>query len=110
MIKAWAFYRRSTDKQELSIEDQSAACKEYALANGWVIVQEFKPLKGHGSGLTIDRDPEFLRMISVGRARTHGAKFLVVYDVSRFGRLLPKDKFYFEQVLARECGLQVRYA
>ena len=54
MSHVWAFYRRSTDKQELSISDQRRECQAFAAAHGWEIVREFIPSKGYASGLTID--------------------------------------------------------
>jgi len=109
MEKAWAFYRRSTDKQELSVEDQRRDCKAFADRMGWSIVREFAPAKGWGSGLTIDQDPVFLEMIRLSEARKHDVHFLVVYDVSRFGRLQPEDKIYWERRLKKQGGIQIVY-
>ena len=109
METAWAFYRRSTDKQELSIEDQRKEVHAYARAQGWRIVREFEPYLGYGSGLTIDRDPAFLEMIRVAEQEPHGIRHLVVYDVSRFGRLQPEDKIYWERRLKKQGGIQIVY-
>ncbi|MEI7482827.1 MAG: recombinase family protein [Elusimicrobiota bacterium] len=109
MIKTWAFYRRSTDLQEFSIEDQRKACQQFAAEKGWAIVKEFTPQKGFASGLTIDRDPQFLEMIHAAEGTNHGASYLVVYDVSRFGRLNPEEKIYWEQRFKKEGKLQVIY-
>lgn len=46
MIQVWAFYRRSTSKQEVSIEDQRRACQELCAQRGMEIVREFFPAKG----------------------------------------------------------------
>src|SRR5438105_4034609 len=96
MEKAWAFYRRSTDKQELSIEDQRRECQAFAARMSWQIVREFEPAKGWGSGLTIDQDPSFQEMVRLAEQDGHGVSHLLVYDVSRFGRLQPEDKIYWE--------------
>src|SRR5579862_1333877 len=109
MENAWAFYRRSTDRQELSIEDQRKEVAAYACQRGWQIVREFEPRLGYGSGLTIDRDPAFLEMARVAEHETHGAKYLIVYDVSRFGRLQPEDKIYWERRFKKQGGLQIVY-
>jgi len=109
MEKAWAFYRRSTDKQELSIPDQRRDCQEFAARQGWQIVREFEPVKGWGSGLTIDQDPSFKEMVRLAEAADHGIRYLVVYDVSRFGRLQPEDKIYWERRLKKQGGIQVVY-
>jgi len=109
MEKAWAFYRRSTDKQELSIEDQRRAAHAYVQERGWHIVREFEPHLGYGSGLTIDRDPAFLEMVRVAEHEAHGVTYLIVYDVSRFGRLQPEDKIYWERRFKKQGGIQIVY-
>ena len=109
MEKAWAFYRRSTDKQELSIDDQRKEVRAYAQRRDWQVVREFEPELGYGSGLTIDRDPAFLEMVRVAEHELHGAAYLVVYDVSRFGRLQPEDKIYWERRLKKQGGIQIVY-
>lgn len=108
MERAWTFYRRSTDKQELSIEDQRRECRAFAAAQGWTIVREFQPPKGFASGQTIDRDPVFKEMLTLADRPGHGIRRLVVYDVSRFGRLPPKRKIYYQEHLAMR-GIQVVY-
>src|SRR5579872_4355179 len=97
MLRAWAFYRRSTDKQELSISDQKRECHAFAKTQGWQIVREFEPREGYASGLTIDRDAVFMEMTHLAEREDHGVHYLVVYDVSRFGRLAPESKIYWEQ-------------
>ncbi len=107
-MKAWAFYRRSTDRQELSIADQRRECREFAASRGWEIVREFEPIKGWGSGLTIDHDPSFKEMVRLAENGAHGISYLVVYDVSRFGRLDPQMKLYWETHFRRQ-GINVIY-
>jgi DNA invertase Pin-like site-specific DNA recombinase len=109
MDKCWAFYRRSTDKQELSISDQRRECQALAKRMGLEIVREFEPVKGWGSGLTIDKDPSFLEMVRLSEKRGHSVRYLLVYDVSRFGRMAPEKKIYWEQHFLRQ-GITVRYA
>lgn len=108
-MKAWAFYRRSTDKQELSIDDQRRECHAFAITRGWQIVREFEPAKGFGSGLTIDRDSTFLEMVRLAEAGGHGVQYLIVYDVSRFGRLVTEEKIYWEQRLKKQGKVQIIY-
>lgn len=109
MEKAWAFYRRSTDKQELSIEDQRRECRAFAASRGWQIIREFEPAKGYGSGLTIDRDPAFQEMVRLAECGNHGVQHLVVYDVSRFGRLQQEDKIYWERRIKKQGGIDIVY-
>jgi len=109
MEKAWAFYRRSTDRQELSIEDQRRECHALAQTRGWEIVREFVPAKGYASGLTIERDSTFQEMVRLAEAGGHGVQYLMVYDVSRFGRLITDEKIYWEQRFKKHGGIQIFY-
>jgi len=110
MDKCWAFYRRSTDRQELSIPDQRRECQALAKKMDLQIIREFEPLKGWGSGLTIDQDPSFQEMVRLAELGGHGVRYLLVYDVSRFGRLQPEDKIYWERRLKKQGGIQIVYA
>jgi len=108
MDNAWAFYRRSTNLQELSIDDQRRECEQFAADRGWKIVREFVPARGYASGMTIDRDPTFLSMIAAAEQPNHGARYLLVYDVSRFGRLPAMTKVYWAEHFRRH-GIRVVY-
>jgi DNA invertase Pin-like site-specific DNA recombinase len=108
-MKAWTFYRRSTNLQELSILDQRKACRDFAERQGWQIAREFEPLKGYASGLTIDQDPTFQEMVRAAEIGGHGVSKLIVYDVSRFGRLAPESKIYWEQRFKRHAGMEIHY-
>jgi DNA invertase Pin-like site-specific DNA recombinase len=107
-VNAWAFYRRSTNLQELSIDDQRREVEAFAQARGWKVMKEFVPAKGYASGMTIDRDPTFIEMIRMAERGGQGVRFLLVYDVSRFGRLPAKLKIYYEQHFQR-YGIRVVY-
>lgn len=49
-----------------------------------------------------------MRMVNEAEQSGHDAKFLLVYDTNRFGRLKPEQKIYWEEHLRRN-GLQVVY-
>src|SRR5260370_25286429 len=101
MDEAWACYRRSTNLKELYIEDQRHECETFASARGWKIVREFVPARGYASGMSIDRDATFFEMIAFAEQGRHNNRYLLVYDVSRFGRLPAKLKIYYEQHFLR---------
>ena len=109
METAWAFYRRSTDKQELSIEDQRRECRAFATSRGWQISREFTPTNGYASGLSIERDGSFQEMVRLAETGAHGVRYLVIYDVSRFGRLASDEKIYWEQRFKKHGGIQIVY-
>ena len=109
MKQVWTFYRRSTDRQEVSIEDQRAACRAKAADMGCVIAREFVPAKGYASGLTIEQDATFQEMVRVAEAGGHGISALIIYSVSRFGRVSPELKIYWEQRFKKQGGIQIVY-
>lgn len=81
-IKAVAYYRRSTKKQEASIDDQRTAVEAYAKENGYVICLEY--VDDGISGDLTEKRTEFLRM----RDHASSGDFDVVlcWDQDRFGR------------------------
>lgn len=108
MEPAWAFYRRSKDDQELSIPDQRKKCEEKAAEKGCVISLEFQSDVGFSSGLSIEHDREFLRMVRVAEGRKHGVRYLFIHDVSRFGRIRAPSKIFWEERL-RRAGIRIIY-
>ncbi|WP_286764253.1 MULTISPECIES: recombinase family protein [Rhodopirellula] len=81
-IAAVAYYRRSTKKQEASIEDQRTAVEAYAKQNGYKI--SFEYVDDGISGDATEKRVEFLRM----RDHASSGNFDVVlcWDQDRFGR------------------------
>ena len=41
--------------------------------------------------------------------KCNGVRHLIVYDVSRFGRLQPEDKIYWERRFKKQGGIQIVY-
>ncbi|UPT75613.1 MAG: recombinase family protein [Elusimicrobiota bacterium] len=105
-IRAWAFYRRSTDKQEASFEVQKTACWERAEQMRVEIVREFTPAKGFASGRTLDRDSVFMEMVRLAEQGRHGVRYLFVYSVSRIGRQGSEEKIYWEYRF-KKAGIQI---
>ena len=48
-------------------------------------------------------------MLRLAEAGGHGASCLIIYSVSRFGRLDPEAKIYWEQRFKKQGGLQIIY-
>ncbi len=103
-IKIAVYYRRSTDKQETSIEQQRRAVEAYAKNNSYEIVCEYIDT---GSGKTAERK-DFLRMIADGTSRSRDFETILTYDISRFGRMDTDEVgFYRHQLKAN--GVSIIY-
>ncbi len=82
----------STEHQQYSLDNQSAAIHKYAELNGFQIVRTYSD--GARSGLVLEgkgRDSNNFCMMSLRGPRAHRA--ILVYDVSRYwGRFQDTDE------------------
>ncbi len=86
LMKAAAYCRVSTRRQaknELSLAEQESAIAEYAVKNGYEIVQTY--VESGVSGTT-DRRPELQRLIRDTNAKPSPFSIVLVYNTSRFFR------------------------
>jgi len=100
------YLRRSTDRQEQSIDDQRAFLMRYAGANGFEVVGEY--LDDGISGTSADGRADFQRMIAEAQAKPK-FRFVMCYSVSRFSRGDVDEAGYYRHVL-RQQGIEVVYA
>ena len=106
MTAAFALYRRSGAAQDLSIEEQRAAVRPWASANGYEIIREFAD---DVSGLDTDRRRGFLGLLQLcAQADRRAADVVLCYDISRFSRLEP-DEAAFHEISLRHAGVRVIY-
>jgi len=106
MIPAVGYLRRSTTKQEMSLDGQREAVAVYAARDGYMIVRWY--IDDGISGSTGQERPEFLRMI--GDAQALGDfKAVIAYDMSRFGRMDGDETGYFRHLL-KQAGVRVRFS
>lgn len=106
-IACVGYVRRSTDMQDQSLDDQRAAIEQYAAEHGLDILKWY--IDDAISGTTArDRDA-FLAMVD--DAQNGGQPFsrVLVYDVTRFGRMDSDETGYYRHLL-RRCGVEVEYA
>jgi site-specific DNA recombinase len=82
---AVGYVRRSTDKQEQSIPDQKKAIESYAAENGLKISKFY--LDDAISGTSTVKRKAFLKMLKDAESNLCEFKYIIVYDVKRFGRL-----------------------
>lgn len=105
--RAVAYYRHSAqDRQENSVEIQQDQVRQFARENDIKIVREF--IDRGKSGLSTDGRDAFNEMIS---DYVEGGKedfdFILVLDVSRWGRYQDTDQFAYYSSLCAMYGKQV---
>ncbi len=103
---AIAYLRRSTDRQDKSIEDQRKTITTWGQAHGFDIVKSY--IDDAISGVVTDDRKSFQQMIR--DAREPGCKWnnVLVYDVKRFGRV-DNDEAGYYRFLLRQVRIDVIY-
>lgn len=104
--QAAIYLRRSTDRQEQSLEDQRTAILSYADEHGFEIVASFVDDAISGTSTT-DRKG-FLDMVEAAQTPRCPFQHVLVYDVKRFGRLDNDEAGYYRHLL-RRAGVEVVY-
>jgi DNA invertase Pin-like site-specific DNA recombinase len=104
--RAAAYLRRSTDRQEQSIGDQRAAIERYAAEHGFAVVREY--VDDAISGADTAARKAFLQMINDATRRGTPFQYVLVYDVSRFGRTGADEAGFFRHTLT-QAGIEVIY-
>ncbi len=106
-MKRCAIYlRRSTDKQQQSIDDQRVAIEEYAEREGYEIVQTYTD--DAISGADTNARKAFLEMVDAARAPERDWNYVLCFDVSRFSRSEADEAGYYRHVLS-QAGVEVIY-
>ncbi len=103
---AVGYLRRSTDRQEQSIEDQKKSVSIYAAENGFEIVKFY--IDDAISGTSTKARKAFLQLISDAQDPGCSWRHVLVYDVKRFGRLDNDEAGYYRFIL-RQAGIEVLY-
>lgn len=106
-LKTAAVYIRvSTDEQtELSPESQLATIRDYAEKNGYIVPEEYIFVDGGISGRTVQKRPEFNRMIATVKDRSHPVDAILVWKFSRFARNQEESILY--KALLRKSDVNV---
>ena len=107
LTPAAIYARMSKEDQKYSIDNQVAAINDFALLNGYEIVETFSD--PGISGLDLKHRPGLQRLLNT--VRTHTCKFqtILVLDVSRWGRFQDIDENAYYEFVCREAGVQVQY-
>lgn len=106
LIPAAQYLRMSTEHQQYSLENQSAATQKYAEARGFQIVCTYSDAAK--SGLVLRRRPGLQQLLRdvVG---TPPYRVILVYDVSRWGRFQDTDESAHYEFLCKSAGVPVHY-
>jgi DNA invertase Pin-like site-specific DNA recombinase len=105
--RAAQYVRMSTDMQKYSIQNQSDAIAAYAAQRGLAIVRTYAD-EGR-SGLNIERREALQHLIDDVKDGGADFQFVLVYDVSRWGRFQDADESAYYEFLCKEAGIRVLY-
>jgi DNA invertase Pin-like site-specific DNA recombinase len=100
------YVRRSTDRQEQSLGDQRRVIEAYAEEASYDLLDWYADDAISGAGA--DDRAAFLRMIHDAQQPGCPFKYVLVYDVKRFGRL-DNDETGHYRYLLRKAGVEVIY-
>jgi DNA invertase Pin-like site-specific DNA recombinase len=107
LIRAAQYVRMSTEQQQFSIDNQSAAISLYAREHRMEIVTSYAD--AGKSGLTVENRPGLRRMIADVESGSPGYSAILVYDVSRWGRFQDADESAYYEYRCRRANIAVHY-
>ncbi len=83
-----AIYARysSVNQNEMSIEDQIAMCKKFAISRGWLVLSDHIYFDKAISASNIEPRDGFKKLLAVAQGKTVPFAYILVYDTSRVAR------------------------
>lgn len=105
--RAAQYVRMSTEHQQYSTENQGDRIQEYAERHGLEIVRTYAD-EGK-SGLNIGGRSGLQQLLADVRAKNTDFEFILVYDVSRWGRFQDADESAHYEYSCKQAGIQVIY-
>lgn len=105
-ILAAQYLRMSTEHQQYSLENQSAAIESYAESQGFKIVRTYSDAARSGLVLTRRAGLKQLLQDVISAPPYHA---ILVYDVSRWGRFQDADEAAHYEFLCKSAGVPVHY-
>ena len=107
-VPAAQYLRMSTEHQQYSLDNRSAAIQKYAECHGFTVVRTYSdPAK---SGLSFkDRRGLCDLLQDVTGDNTPDYKAILVYDVSRWGRFQDTDEAAHYEFLCKSAGVPIHY-
>jgi DNA invertase Pin-like site-specific DNA recombinase len=106
-VPAAQYLRMSTELQQYSLENQSAAIAQYAEQHGFTVVKTYAdPAR---SGLSLKARTGLRQLLNDVVSGTPEFKLILVYDVSRWGRFQDTDEAAHYEYLCKSAGIPVHY-
>lgn len=105
--RAAEYVRMSTDHQQYSLANQSAAIALYAAAHDLGIIRSF--VDEGRTGVTIKRRRGLQDLLDIVESGTADFTVVIVYDVSRWGRFPDADESAHYEFVCKRAGISVRY-
>jgi DNA invertase Pin-like site-specific DNA recombinase len=104
---AVGYLRRSTDRQEQSIPDQQRAIERYAAEQGLTVQRWYTD--DAISGTSVAGRKAFQQLIADAQLPSCPFRYVICYDVKRFGRVDNDEAGYYRHIL-KAHGVEVLYA
>jgi DNA invertase Pin-like site-specific DNA recombinase len=105
-IPAAQYLRMSTEHQQFSLENQSAAIHDYATRQDFVVTSTYSDAARSGLRL---KNREGLKRLLQDVVADPPFKVVLVYDVSRWGRFQDADESAHYEFICRSAGVPVHY-
>jgi DNA invertase Pin-like site-specific DNA recombinase len=105
--RAAQYVRMSTEHQQYSIDNQSAAIGLYAQQHQMQIVKTYADVGK--SGLTLENRPGLRQLINDVQSDSIDYSTILVYDVSRWGRFQDADESAYYEYCCRRAKIAVHY-
>lgn len=104
--KVVGYLRRSTTKQEQSLEGQRGAIESYAATKNYNVDRWY--IDDGISGSSGEQRPQFLQLIEDAQRRRDFSA-VIVYDLSRFGRMAADETGHY-RFLLKEAGVRIEFS
>jgi DNA invertase Pin-like site-specific DNA recombinase len=106
LIPAAEYLRRSTEHQQYSLENQSAAIRRYAEKHGFAVIRSYSDSK---TGVVLALREGLQSLLKDVTSNQADYRAILVYDVSRWGRFVDNDEAAHYEFICKAEGIPVHY-
>jgi DNA invertase Pin-like site-specific DNA recombinase len=107
LVPAAQYLRMSTEHQQYSLENQSAAIRKYADSHGFDVVQTYSDAAK--SGVALKRRTGLRQLLQDVVSGNATCRAILVYDVSRWGRFQDTDESAHYEFVCKSAGVPIHY-